>query len=233
MPWEEDKSTASDPDNPQPDEQLTADEWDAHVGEGHFDPSNLQLGQDADGNPVMTDPQNGGEVVLTYDRSAGSWVLPSLSTEDLRDAQDGQAWETWREIGFESGDWVSLRDNAYSHDFKSTTNTSFTPLRGRAWKFPVNWDLIPSDATVGISAIGSLEASNGTIAVAEVDTFGNINETFADTETTTDLTDGQTPRHTFGTHPTGVKEYAIVGKSSDGSNPVNIRETIITVEAQI
>ena len=31
MAWDDDKSTAADPDNPEPDEQLTADEWDAHV----------------------------------------------------------------------------------------------------------------------------------------------------------------------------------------------------------
>lgn len=31
MAWDDDKSTATDPQNPTPSEQLTADEWDAHV----------------------------------------------------------------------------------------------------------------------------------------------------------------------------------------------------------
>lgn len=37
MPWDSDKSTATDPDNPTADEQLTADEWDAMVADqkGH------------------------------------------------------------------------------------------------------------------------------------------------------------------------------------------------------
>jgi len=37
MAWDDDKSTAADPDNPAADEQLTADEWDAHVADqkGH------------------------------------------------------------------------------------------------------------------------------------------------------------------------------------------------------
>lgn len=37
VPWDSDKSTAADPDNPAADEQLTADEWDAHVADqkGH------------------------------------------------------------------------------------------------------------------------------------------------------------------------------------------------------
>ena len=84
MTWDDDKSTAADPDNPAADEQLTADEWDNHVGEGHFLPSNLRFGQNADGDPIMTDPQNGGQTVLRYDRSAGDWVMDSLSTENAR-----------------------------------------------------------------------------------------------------------------------------------------------------
>jgi len=37
MPWDDDKSTAADPDNPSANEQLSADEWDAHVADqkGH------------------------------------------------------------------------------------------------------------------------------------------------------------------------------------------------------
>lgn len=37
MAWDDDKSTAADPDNPAADEQLTAAEWDAHVADqkGH------------------------------------------------------------------------------------------------------------------------------------------------------------------------------------------------------
>lgn len=81
MPWDSDKSTAADPDNPNADEQLTADEWDAHVTEGHFPADELNLGVNGSGDPVITDPQNGDAVVLRYDRSAGQWVLPALSTD--------------------------------------------------------------------------------------------------------------------------------------------------------
>lgn len=82
VPWDSDKSTAADPDNPAADEQLTADEWDAHVSEGHFPADELNLGVD-NGDPVLTDPQNADEVVLRYDRSAGSWVMDSLSAEQV------------------------------------------------------------------------------------------------------------------------------------------------------
>lgn len=81
-PWDSDKSTAADPDNPTADEQLTADEWDAHVNEGHFPADELNLGVD-NGDPVLTDPQNADEVVLRYDRASGSWVLDSIQTGDL------------------------------------------------------------------------------------------------------------------------------------------------------
>lgn len=81
-PWDDDKSTAADPDNPAADEQLTADEWDAHVTEGHFPADELNFGVDA-GDPVMTDPQNGDQIVARYDRSAGSWVVDALETDSL------------------------------------------------------------------------------------------------------------------------------------------------------
>jgi hypothetical protein len=81
VPWDSDKSTAADPDNPAADEQLTADEWDSHVSEGHFPADELNLGVD-NGDPVLTDPQNGDEVVLRYDRSEGTWVVDSISAEE-------------------------------------------------------------------------------------------------------------------------------------------------------
>ena len=81
-PWDSDKSTAVDPDSPDADEQLTADEWDNHVSEGHFPADQLNFGTDNDGNPIATDPQT-GDTVLTWDRSAGAWVLPAIATDNL------------------------------------------------------------------------------------------------------------------------------------------------------
>jgi hypothetical protein len=83
MPWDSDKSTAADPDNPAADEQLTADEWDAHVSEGHFPADELNFGVDGNGDPVMTDPQNADEVIARYDRSEGAWVFDSVVTEEV------------------------------------------------------------------------------------------------------------------------------------------------------
>jgi len=83
MPWDDDKSTAADPDNPAADEQLTADEWDAHVNEGHWPGDELNLSVNGSGDPVITDPQNGDQEVMRYDRSAGGWVVTSISTEEL------------------------------------------------------------------------------------------------------------------------------------------------------
>jgi len=80
MAWDDDKSTATDPNNPTADEQLTADEWDAHVTEGHWPGNELNLGLDS-GDPVLTDPQNADKVVLRYDRASGSWLLDSVTPE--------------------------------------------------------------------------------------------------------------------------------------------------------
>lgn len=82
MTWDDDKSTATDPDNPSADEQLTADEWDDHVGQGHFPADELNLGVNGNGDPVMTDPQNADQEVLRYDRGAGQWVLSALTTDE-------------------------------------------------------------------------------------------------------------------------------------------------------
>ena len=82
MAWDDDKSTAADPDNPAPDEQLSADEWDDHVLDGHWPSDELNLSIDNSGDPVITDPQNADETIMRYDRSAGSWVVDSLNTEN-------------------------------------------------------------------------------------------------------------------------------------------------------
>jgi len=94
MPWDSDKSTAADPDNPAADEQLTADEWDAHVSEGHFPADEVNLGVDGNGDPVMTDPQNADEVIARYDRSEGAWVFDSVVTDDSVTVTTGEASDT-------------------------------------------------------------------------------------------------------------------------------------------
>jgi hypothetical protein len=81
MAWDNDKSTAADPDNPNADEQLTADEWDQHVADGHWLSEDFTLGTES-GDPVIRDPQNSNQVVLRYDRSEGQWVMDSLSTDE-------------------------------------------------------------------------------------------------------------------------------------------------------
>jgi len=78
MAWDTAKSTASDPDNPNSDEQLTASEWNDHVTDGHWPQDELNLSIDGNGDPIITDPQNNDQTVMRYDRSAGSWVVDAL-----------------------------------------------------------------------------------------------------------------------------------------------------------
>lgn len=74
MVWYSTKATEDGDGTVDSDEQLTADEWNQHVTDGHFPGDELNLGVNADGDPVYTDPQNGDQEVLRYDRSAGAWV---------------------------------------------------------------------------------------------------------------------------------------------------------------
>lgn len=84
-PWDSDKSTAADPDNPAPDEQLSADEWDQHVADGHWPADQINFGVNASGHPILTDSQNADAVVAVYDRSIGSWILDVDGYAELND----------------------------------------------------------------------------------------------------------------------------------------------------
>ncbi|AFH22133.1 hypothetical protein OSG_eHP18_00115 [environmental Halophage eHP-18] len=86
MTWDDDKSTAADPDNPNADEQLTASEWNTHVDEGHWPSDELQFQID-NGDPVLVDPQNSNEIVARYDRGKGGWVIDTLEADSGTIAQ--------------------------------------------------------------------------------------------------------------------------------------------------
>jgi len=58
---------------------LTAQQFADHVTEGHFPSDELQFTITTDGNPAFVDPQNGDAEILTYDRSAQTWTLNTLT----------------------------------------------------------------------------------------------------------------------------------------------------------
>jgi len=86
-PWDSTKVTEDGDGTVDSDEQLTADEWNRHVTDGHFPGDALNQGTDANGNPVVTDPANGDQVVWRYDPSAGQWEVVNtdlaLNTNDV------------------------------------------------------------------------------------------------------------------------------------------------------
>lgn len=125
MPWDNTKDTAADPDNPNADEQLTADEWNQHVDDGHWPSDELNVGVD-NGDPVLTDPQNGDQVVLRYDRSAGSWVVDTLEagSANTDELNNKPATVTWGD----SGEYVVLGISTFGSIDASTTNSTYTSL---------------------------------------------------------------------------------------------------------
>ena len=82
MVWDDDKSTASDPDNPAADEQLTADEWDNHVSDQI---GRLEYGPLSSRPPASEKPQG----ALWFDEhgrisrvdSNNNWVVESLGSD--------------------------------------------------------------------------------------------------------------------------------------------------------
>lgn len=89
MPWDDDKSTAADPDNPAADEQLSADEWDAHVADQK---SRVPYGPLTDRPPagdvsngtvfLVTDLANNGGILTEV--VSGSWEIMSLGDDENR-----------------------------------------------------------------------------------------------------------------------------------------------------
>jgi len=80
-PWDGTKTTEDGDGTVNADEQLTASEWNNHVTDGHFPSDKLNLGTDVNGDPVMTDPANGDQVVLRYDPGAGQWEIVNVNLE--------------------------------------------------------------------------------------------------------------------------------------------------------
>ena len=58
---------------------LTAQQFADHVTEGHFPSDELQFTINTNGKPAFVDPQNGDAEILTYDRSAQTWTLNTLT----------------------------------------------------------------------------------------------------------------------------------------------------------
>jgi hypothetical protein len=83
MPWDNTKATEDGDGTVDSDEQLSADEWNQHVTDGHFPADEVNFDVDGNGDPVVTDPQNADEVIARYDRSEGAWVFTAVSTEEV------------------------------------------------------------------------------------------------------------------------------------------------------
>lgn len=97
---------------------------------------------------------------ILYQYEGGSWeaiagvatsanplpeqYVSELTTESLVDADDDSAWETLRELGFESGDVVPI--DAYRHDKRaySFTNTSYSD-NGGILDLIVDYDNYPNE----------------------------------------------------------------------------------------
>lgn len=105
----------------------------------------------------------------------------ALSTVDLVDTDDGQTWETLRELGYETGDRVSFMTSLFSGE-ASTSSTSFV--------FPYNSDRrftptpsLPTGAEARIHV--EYGGTDATARLAEVDMFGNQKGGFVNSEVST------------------------------------------------
>lgn len=69
MAWDSDKSTAADPENPDPDEQLTAGEWDNHVTDqknrGYNTTASVTSNHTASPQEIVLADASGGALTVT------------------------------------------------------------------------------------------------------------------------------------------------------------------------
>jgi len=168
------------------------------------------------------------------ERRDGTLEGPALDTGSITDTDDGQAWETLRELGYEKGDWFTILSPVLSRKFNSTSSTSYSLLTGRSQCPRVNWDTIPSGDGVAISFIGDVDTpTNGSVRVAEVDGFGNKESTLADTEVTNGDKQTKSGRHIFNNKPSGVESYSVAGEVDDTNNTAAIRYARLEIEVKI
>jgi len=113
MAWDDDKSTATDPDNPSASEQLTADEWDNHVGDQL---SRLEYGP-LSSRPAASEREQGALWFDEYGRISrvdanGNWVLDSFGTSSnpVPDTSHFNAISTDEALNSAIGDSVNYID---------------------------------------------------------------------------------------------------------------------------
>jgi len=95
------------------------------------------------------------------ERTDGTLEGPAIDTDDLIDRQDGQAWETLREVGFEKGDVVTLLALGPSASrSSSTSNTSYDALVDLSSTF-LTWAEIGPVDRVRVKMTGKFDGVDG------------------------------------------------------------------------
>jgi len=127
MVWYNDKATG---------DELTSDEWDAHVTEGHFPGDELNFGVDG-GDPVITDPQDADTIIARYDRATDSWVLGSLTTEILVNIADhivsSEPDIRTKLEGLSEGGVVNIGNGMYEFDTAISITADLAKVVGQNW----------------------------------------------------------------------------------------------------
>lgn len=140
MAWDDNKSRADDPTQPDSDEQITAEEWNNHVAQGHWPSDELKL-KVLNDDPVVVDSQNNDSVVMRYDRDEGSWVIPSVNTGEVATDRTWQDVTTSRSIN-------TLEQNNTNGEIKASVvivSNSDGTLIGASWDNDVeNSDVVDS-----------------------------------------------------------------------------------------
>lgn len=161
----------------------------------------------------------------------GTLDSPALTTKAIVNSADGQAWETLQELGYEIGDGVErMRTNVVGQT-SSTSNTSFVPVESNNFQREnglfVDWSRLSAD-DYRIVYYSELSTSNVVTRAYEMNQYGNIVTTFANSEQTG--SQGMAVGvHSFATKPSGTKKYGLVFKSTDG-NSAYIRNGNLALE---
>jgi len=160
---------------------LTAQQFADHVTEGHFPSDELQFTINGNGNPAFVDPQNGDAEILTYDRSAQTWTLntltattevtsPSVDATDVTSETVTATTEvTSPSVTADALEAGTITDGAnVSHSDELADAADVSPIQSSS-------DVIVTDTQVGTLADGEfLQNSGGSLTGGTVQTEPNV-----------------------------------------------------------
>jgi len=203
---------------------------DAIVGQrSEYAPSKGRVLEDSETGTVYV-----GNGSAWVDVDAGSGVTsPAVNADSIVDNDDGQAWETLRELGYESGDVIPLLFTSEGRANSGSTSSSSFQGMNSTFSIRIRWDrIVPAGVTAVVSLGGFLNANGDEVffKMRNVSDGEDVTQTISSTGS-----EGVTSTYSTYTPTTTDGLLLINGflRNSDGATSVTVREPSLVIGAQL